>query len=231
MGYLTVAQITSEGQLLAGRDDATTEAEGYLQRWLNAVAASWPWPQLQGESVGIALTAGTSAISFGAGASGGPSYKVLKILDNVWLYNSAKTMRSRVRIRHQLSSPIDRIQPSTNIGLPQTMRIFGDEDMFGRWDLSFEPIPDRDYLLTIPHSILPAQISSSSQTPWYPNDETMVKAVAFKVAEFYGHPLAQQFQADLAGLVANDRIRYGNTTGVNDTLPLSPDTFRVKDNQ
>lgn len=234
MGRLTRDQIVSEGQLLAGRDDAATQAATWLQRWLDAVAASWPWPVLQTESTGIALPSGTSLLEFGSGASVGPAYAVQKILDNVWIYNSAKTFRQRVRIRHQLTSPVDRIQPSTNTGTPQTCRIFGDAKVFGRWALSFDPVPNQNFLLTVPHLILPASITVGSEVPWYPNDETMVQAVAFKVSEFYegkDSPKTQAFQADLAGLVSNDRARYGNVPGTNDVLTLSPARWKQKDSQ
>lgn len=230
MGRLTVTQIVSEGQLLAQRDDMATEATGWLQRWLDAVAASWPWPNLHEESRDVPLAAGTSLLAFGNGASGGPSYMVQKILDNVWLYTADKTFRKRIRIRHWLSNPVDRIQPTTSIGAPDTARVFSSYTTGGRWSLSFEPVPDKDYLLTIPHLVLPP-VYTGSDIPWYPNDETMVQAVAFKVAEYHhgkDSPITSGFQQMLAGLIANDRIRYGAVKGINDVLPLDPTVFRPR---
>ena len=74
-------------------------------------------------------------------------------------------------------------------------------------------------------------MTAGSDVPWYPNDETMVQAVAFKNHEFYDGkdaPVTQAAQQMLASLVANDRIRYGSVTGINDNLILDPTRFRAK---
>lgn len=226
MAALTRADIISEGQLLAGRDDMSTEAAKWLQRWLDSVAASWPWPVLQDEFVGITLAQGATSLVLGAG-SGGITERLIRILDNVWLYNSTKTFRQRLRIRHQLGVPSDRISSSDHIGPPQTARIF--KTAHGEWTMYFDPTPDQAYLLTIPAIILPAAMTTDADIPWYENDETMVQAVAFKVSEYHNgkdSPVTAAFQQALAGLVANDRVRFGATTGVNDVLPLSPHVFK-----
>lgn len=223
MAQLTRDQIVSEGQLLAGRDDNATASAAWLQRWLDSVAASWPWPILQGEEIGVALNAGSTSLSYG----GTP--KLHKILDNVWLYDSTKTYRRRIRIRHQLSMPSDRIQENTHIGTPSNARLF--TSAFGLWTFYFDYIPDKNYLLTIPFIIVPDAMSAGTDVPWYPNDETMVQVVAFKNHEFYDGkdaPVTQAAQQMLAGLVANDRIRYGAVTGVNDHLQLDPTYFRPR---
>lgn len=236
MAQLTRDQIVSEGQLLAGRDDNATASAAWLQRWLDSVAASWPWPLLQDELTGVVLATGASSLNFGQ--STGESAKVLKILDNIWLYDSTRTFRRRLRVRHQLNSPSDRIGPPTNIGTPATVRVFqrrsptvAGAQGFGHWTLYFEPIPEREYLLSIPYIFLPEPMTAGTDVPWYPNDETMVQAVAFKNHEFYDgkdSPVTQAAQAALAGLVANDRIRYGATTGVNDFMMLDPSVFNPR---
>lgn len=228
MGALTAAEVVSEGQLLAGRDDMTTQALGYLNRWLDSVAASWPWPVLQTEAIGVPVSAGVAGLEFGNGQVVTP--RVHKILDNIWVYNSEKTMRNRVRMRHQLSSPIDRVSPDTYTGIPQTARIFWDPDE--TWIIQLEPIPDKAYLLTVPYLFIPAKITDAGEKPWYMNDETMVVAVAYKVSEYHNgidHPVTNGFQQRLAGLVANDRVKYGSIGGVNDILTLSAARFKQKD--
>lgn len=229
MAQLTRDQIVSEGQLLAGRDDNATASASWLQRWLDSVAASWTWPILQAEAVGIALSSGATSLVLGGG-SGGITPKMLKILDNVHLYNSAKTLKRRIRIRHQLSQPFERMADTTvNVGTPSSARIF--TSALGVWTLYFDVVPDADYLLTIPYMTLPVAMSAGSDVPWYPNDETMVQVVAFKNHEFYDGkdaPVTQAAQQMLASLVANDRIRYGSVTGINDNLILDPTRFRTK---
>lgn len=242
MGVLTVDQIVSEGQLLAGRDDNAEASRGWLGRWLNAVAASWPWPQLQVESYNFVLPAGTQHMAFGnnplgsseGGNENGPSYKVLKILDNCWIFNVARTARQRLRIRQHLSEPVDRFQNPSNlrVGMPSSMRILpanlGDDDKMGQWLLAFDVSPDQDYGLIIPHMKLPAAINTDSY-PWYPNDETMVTLVAYKNLQFYdGEDSAatQAMKQQLAGLIAADRTRYGSVPGMNDSFSLDPTVFK-----
>lgn len=225
MARLTVDEIVSEGQLLAGRDDNAEASARWLARWLDSVAASWPWPALQTELRDIALGAGENTL---VTSSITPAIKVQRILDNIWLYDSTKTFRRRLRIRHQLSVPADAIEADDVQGTPSTLRIFPLE--WGNWQLRFEPKADRDYLLTIPVLAWPEELEGS-EVPWYPNDETMVQAVAFKNHEFYdgkNAPVTVAAQQQLAGLVANDRIRFGSTTGVNDQLVLDPTVFRPR---
>lgn len=228
MGRLTRDQIVSEGQLLAGRDDNATASASWLQRWLDSVAASWPWPLLQGESVGCTLAAAATSLTVGAGV-GGVTPSIQKVLDNVWLYDSTKTFRKRLRIRHQLGSPHDRISASDVTGTPTEIRVF--PSTFGKWILYFSPTPEREYLLTIPYIQWPTALAAGSDIPWYPNDETMVQAIAFKNHEFYDGKDANVTNAAqqlLAGMVANDRIRFGSVVGVNDTLALDPTVFRPR---
>lgn len=225
MGQLTRDQIVSEGQLLAGRDDNATASAAWLQRWLDSVASSWPWPVLQTEATAIAVTSGVASVTLGNG-SGGITPKMLKVLDNIWLYDSTRTSRRRIRIRHQLSSPGDRIGATDNTGTPSNVRLFNSS--FGVWVLYFDAIPDRAYLLTIPYLALPVALASGSEVPWYPNDETMVQWVAFKNREFYEgieSPACQAAQQNLAQMLSNDRMRHGQVTGVNDSMILDASVF------
>lgn len=228
MARLTRDEIVSEGQLLAGRDDNATASASWLQRWLDSVAASWPWPILQVEATGITLAAAATSLRLGDGV-GGIATKINKLLDNIWIYDSTRTWRRRLRIRHQLSSPHDRIGATDNTGTPTEIRLFN--NAHGQFTLYFDRIPDKEYLLTIPYIYVPAALSSGSDTPWYPNDETMVQAVAFKNHEFYdgkAAPVTVAAQQMLAGMVANDRIRFGSVNGVNDFLALDPTVFRPR---
>lgn len=243
MGLLTWQSVVSEGQLLAGRDDMASQGTTWLQLWLNSVAASWPWPQLQLELRGVPYnTSDGPGITIGADPDLHTGVDqsiigqgILKVLDNIYVYNSEKTLRQRVRIRHQLSSPVDITSQNTYTGVPKSVRVFPKPGTRNAWNLTFEPFADRNYLLTIPVIALPKQVNDVTvEVPWYPNDETMIVAVAFKVAEFHDgidSPRTQGFQQRLAGLVAGDRTRYGSVPGTNDVLTLSPTLFRQRDTE
>lgn len=226
MGALTASEIVSEGQLLAGRDDNAVAALRWLNRWLRSVAASWSWPQLQREAIGLSLPAGTVGLVVGNGALITPP--VQKVLDNIWLYTPDKTFRKRIRIKHQLSEPSDLLSPDSQTGVPSTVRIFSNSH--GKWELTFWVIPNKDFYITLPYIESPVDVLTTD-VPWYPNDETMVQAVAFKTHEFYDGkeaPATNAAQQLLAGMVTNDRIRFGSVVGINDTLILDPTTFKVR---
>ncbi len=227
MGALTRAQIISEGILLGQRDDAGTVAIGWLQRWLDAVAASWPWPDVQREAVGIALpTPSLTGLILGNGM-GGITERINKVKDNTWIYTTGGQNFFRVRIKNISNQPQDRIGPTGAVGTPQQIRVFKTGD--GKWTLYFYPNPDKAYLLSVAYWAIPAAMTADTDIPWYPNDETMVQAVAFKTHEFYDgkdSPLTLAAQQLLSQAIANDRIRYGSVTGTNDVIQLDPARFR-----
>lgn len=226
MGNLTRLQIVQQGTLQAERDDADTLAAGWLQRWLNSVAAAVPWPMLTKEAIGVTVT--TPSLTVGDG-SGGVTAKILRILDNTWIYPSGRTARAaRLRIRTQLTDPNDRVYPTTTgVGKPDSARVF--QESLGQWTMYFNNVPDQTYSLTLAHIIQGAQLSSDTDVPWYPNDETMIQAVAFSTHRYFDGkdaPETQAVQEDLAAMFASDKLRYGAVNGINDKLQLNPTRFR-----
>lgn len=223
MGIATRLEIVSEGQLLAQRDDAAALATTWLQRWLNAVAASWPWPVLQQEALDVPVT--SHVLELG-GNEATIEDLVFRILDNCWVYTADKTTLARVRIKPQQNKPTDRLLAATNVGVPTAMRVFQPE--FGKWTAYLDPAPDKPYLMSVPYLKIPAQMVADDDVPWYPNDETMVQAVAFKCHEYFDgkdSDVTNAAQQLLSQSLANDRIRYGAVTGINDVLQLSLTRF------
>ena len=225
MGQMTRAQICAEGLLTAMRpsDDFPTQVTGWLQRWLDSVAGSWPWPMLNRESIDLAVSGPSLVVGNG---SGGVTEKILRILDNCWIYTSDHSFIQRLNIRTQLNKPQDRLAQSGATGKPTEARLF--QTSFGSWTLNFSPNPDQSYLLSLPHLALPAALTADGDVPWYPVDETMVQAVAFKAHEYADgkdHPQTVATQQQLAALLSQDRIRYGSVNGINDVLQLDSTRF------
>lgn len=223
MAQMTRDQIVEAGQLEAGRDDSATLCNGWLQRWLDAVAASWQWPMNQHEANNITLN--SQLLTVGAG-NGGVSEKIIRVLDNIWWYTADRRSWGRVRIRSNIGAPLERIGPAIT-GSPESCRILSGP-AFGVHSLSFSPTPDQPYRLSVPYLGLPAPIALGTEIPWYPNDETMITAVSFKIYEYYQgveHPKTVAAQQKLAGLILNDRVRYGHGPGQADSLPLDVGVF------
>jgi hypothetical protein len=222
MGVLTRGEIVAQGMATAGRDDLTVEARVWLQNWLNAVAASSDWQVLRRESQ---VTLNAQQIDVGAG-QGGILERILRIGDEMWWFTADRNNRGRIKVRDQNAAPIDRIQPTSITGSPASVRILKPSAGVAR--LSFEPTPDRSYLLYLNYQVQPSNMAADTDVPWYENDETMIQAVAFKTHEYADGkdaPTTQAAQQVLSGLLNADRYRYTIAAGQNDVIYKDPKTF------
>lgn len=235
MGSLTRQQILTEAAGLAQRPVADVWAanvsgslgNGWLQRWLDAVAASWPYVQLVKEQV---VTLSTPQLTLG-GVGNAITERINKVLDNLWLMTTQSQLMNRIAIRPTLGQPLD-LGPvagtatSPPKGAPLQCRVVSVGN--GVWKLSFYPNPDKPYSLWVNYWAIPDALALDSSIPWYPSDETIVQAMAFKTHEWFDgkdHSLTVAAQQLLSQLLANDRIRYGMVNGINDLVQLDPRFF------
>lgn len=226
MGVKTVDTIISEGLLLGGNDAITARALVWLQGWLDSQAAAWPWPALIREATSVAVAAGDTSITVGDGNSG-ITNKILRILDNVWMWKSDYTSRRRLRIVHQLSEPAATYDSAVGRAMPSELRLL--QSQFGRWQLQPWPRPDGAYNLLFDYVELPAALQlSAAQVPWYPSDATMIQLVATECMKYDDGPTAEWRLAaqQLGEMVHHDRMRYGSAPGINDVVQLNPNVFR-----
>lgn len=231
MGQLTRGQIVTEGMRLAGRLDLSTQANIWFNAWLRGVYRSWTWPFLHRKSIGVALGAGVSSISFGAGST--VTEEIQHIFDPIKVYSSDKRTLGIARIRQlqdgSLYSDEDLIDGTEtgNRGLPYAMRARPDDTLWGKWTLAPYPVADRNYLLKIEYLIQPADISADATVPIYPADATMIQAVKVDTLnymhqwEVYG--MEKQALDDMRG---SDKVKYGSVMGINDKLTLDAGVFR-----
>lgn len=231
MATMRSYDIITEGMLLAGRDDVRTRAQVWLQTWLDSVAASWPWPQLCVEAE-IALASGIQTKDLGNG-SGTITNRILRPLDNTWLYKSDYTLRQRVGINQFLTQPGIINSPTQGAGLPQVARLVPQGPAHGKWRLEFQRVTDVAYMLHFSYVELPAAYSmassSTSDIPWYPCDATMIELVAAKCAAYddgIDSNSAQAAMDNVSRMVSADRVRYGMSLGVHDVMQLDQSIFR-----
>lgn len=148
---------------------------------------------------------------------------ILKVFDNITLSDSqlnVGTGLTRLKmINNRWNGPRDRMNDTTP-GRPQTVRM--QMTSLGTYVMYFYPYPDKAYYLYMPCKILPAAMTSDNDIPWYPNDETMVQLVRFKALEFVdaGSPEMTLAQQQLAALLSNDRVRYGQLDDASDNEPM-----------
>lgn len=221
MAQNTRLGIITEGLALAGRDELADKAQPWLQRWLDAVAASWDWPMLRREHLGLAVGTSYSAANgqtFGNGT--GPANKVLKVLGPISLSDNQYVLSS-LQIINNRSFPADRVQATgASQGQPTLVRLA--QSAFGVYKLYLNCVPDKTYYLNIPYKELPEALDDDNDIPWYPNDETMVQLIRFKALEFTdsGSPDMNLAQQQLVALLSNDRVRYGQLDEVSDGGPM-----------
>jgi len=226
MGQKTRVEIVTEGMLLAGRDDISTRANVWLQLWLDSVANSWPWPMNIREKLAVTVAQGATSVTVGNG-SGGVSEKILRVLDNCWLYTADYQLRRRIRLKQFTTEPEGLLDPSQVVGPPYEARL-SQPSGFGSFKLGLYPTPDKAYLLSLDYLTLPAALAADSDVPWFPNDITMVQAICCKTM-FYDDGNSAAYQAsvqELSDMLRADRMRYGTAPGHNDTMELAADIFR-----
>lgn len=224
MAQATRLSIITDGLALAGRDELASLAEAWLQRWLDSVAASWDWPMLRRELAALALpVAGSPSGGFNLLTVSTVGSKVLKVFDNATISdvaNQTGTGLTKVAIYNNRSlASSDRMNDVTH-GRPQTMRLA--QPAFGTYDAYFSPWPDKQYYMNVAVKVLPEPMTDDDDIPWFPNDETMVQLVRFKALEFTdaGSPDMVMAQQQLASLLSNDRVRYGQLDDVSDGGPM-----------
>lgn len=185
----------------------------------------------------MALTAGSTGISFGAG-SGGVTLEVSHIFDPIRVYTSDKRTVGNARIRQfvdaSYSTDEEMFDWSANAsarGVPYAMRMIPDATLWGKWTLKPYPVPDRDYLLAVSYLEQPADINTSSggdsTRPVYPNDETMIAAVRAAIHGYkHEHDVAQVVKDDLDRMRFADKVKYGQAQGIGDKTLLDSQVFR-----
>lgn len=229
MGQLTRSQIVSNGLQLAGDTSLTTLGNVWLNMWLRQQYASWSWPFLFRSAIGVSLTSGSTSLSVGAG-SNGITLEIQKIIDPIWVYDSAYNTKVMARVRTLAGSPDinteERIYTAAQAqGTPTTFKVRPDSSTWGKKTLVPFPIPDKNYLLAFDYLEQPADISSDGTVPLYPNDMTMIQAVKYHALDYLKAGAGDALQV-LIQMQVKDRVSYGEEPGVGDEILLDVDSFR-----
>jgi hypothetical protein len=231
MGQLTAAQIITNGLAKAGRTNLTTLAQGWLNSWLSKAYGAWPWPFLTRKASGLSLVTGAQSLDVGSDATALNGVLIKRIMDPIWVYNTARTVKTTARIRTLLGGLAEDdehvVDSATHTGIPAVFKVRADSSKYGKWALIPSPFPDRDCLLTFNYLVSPTRITDFDTAPLYPEDETMelcVEAHALRYGK-QGAESDEKFK-ELAARVLNDRIAYGQVDGTNDVLPLDTGVFK-----
>ena len=226
-------EIISEGLLLAGDTSLTTRAVVWLNQWLRSQYRAWPWPFLQTRASGLTLSASSGSMTVGSGI-GGVTPDIQRVIDPVYLYTTAKTIRGTLRIQQLNSGPIEAdidARLSTRTGTPTSLKLRPSNSVYGRWLFIFDPIPDQAYLFSFDYLQQPddeatAAASGGTAIPLYPNDRTMVQAVMVHALKYMADERLLPEQELLRVMCLDDRVKYGQSPGVNELWGMDPSTFK-----
>ncbi len=234
MGSLTRTQLLSAG---LGKAGSSTNNAALLSRvtvdfqaWLDRQYAGWSWPFLKKRAAGLSLSQGATSFTIGAG-SGGVTREIIKLKSPIALYSSDRTTRGKAEIVQSDNASLEwdeTLQDSaTWTGQPLMFKA-RHGSVRGSWDLVPMPFPDRALLLAIDYYERPA-VLGASDIPIYPDDETLINAIASLALidqKGMADPNTQTMLGEAQAMVARDRSTYGNVPGENDMLRLDSSVFK-----
>lgn len=228
------ADLISNGLLLAGDTSLTAVAVVWLNNWLRSQYAAWAWPFLQKRASGLTIAAGTESKLVGAG-SGGVTDDIQSIYDPLYFYTTDRRARGMCRLVNltggDMSHDEDMRDDATQRGIPSQAKCRPSSTVNNQFTLIFDPVPDIDYLFSFDYIIQPADEVTSANSggtavPMYPNDQTIIQAVKVAALNHMKDPSAPDEDAKLSAMVSGDRIKYGQTPGVNEDWGLNGKTFK-----
>ncbi len=237
MGQLTRTELITQGQAeagVAGKDTRLLEA---LVLWEESQYKAWPFGYLRKARTDLALAAGVTALSVGAG-EGGVTNMIQRILNPIWVTTSGFTTRFKAMIIGVDNQQIDLDErtssSTTNRGLPQHFKIRHVLSTVSPYRSCLSliplPVPDRAYLLSFDYIELPitAQTGTGTGIPLYPNDQTMKKFIemmALKWGNGASDPDYQACRDELGSMVTADRLKDGQGHGNNDSIQMDANVF------
>ena len=231
MGALTFLQICEQGALV-GQNNATPDWVAIkMKAWLRKHYAAWPWPFLMKQATGITLAAAASSKVVGGG-TGGLTPQVSRIFSPIYFRADGYSTRGKAHIRviagDDLSTAIGQVNPSTEVGAPQSFIVLPEDSGDGlmRMILYPYPFPDKDYSLSFSYTKMPENPASGDYVV-YPNDMTLLQAAKVAALEYdqTNDPVYLQEANILAGMVTADRGVYGTTNSFGDVMQLDSSIF------
>lgn len=237
MGLMTAGDIVREGGLLAGDDGKFVRGLGELNRWLRSQYSGFLWPFLLRENV-INVPAGTVSMQLGLAASTGME-DVQRLNDPIILYDSSMLDRTTLRVlTGGIELPVAWAQdPQVEVGRPLYCRVMprpindgvpsgaGSAVPAATQFIAFDKKTDQPYKMRFSYYGLPRHLTES-QIPLYPNDRTMVQAVAAYFSRYVRAQDAGDNAEMLRNMTLEDRLKYGVTNGYHDTMMLDSKVYR-----
>lgn len=240
MGTNNFAALVSEAGIAASNDQGETYAFSWLNNWLSRTAKSWTWPVLKKRVQQLAIAQGAASATVGIGVAtkiNGTSlttHYVHRLIGGyvLWVAQAGYSPRGRADVRPLFDGNPDNdpdlTDPLTRQGAPATVKVRQSGN--GTLVIYPDPTPDRAMYLNFDVHWIPPNMVLTTETPWYPNDRTLVKACECALMDLdSGGEMNSGLEAELAklaGMVVDDRDFDGEQAGDNEVMGLDPSVFK-----
>jgi len=219
MGVLTVADILKQGAELAGTTYDSTDAKllNWLKQWLRSVALGWAWPETIGYC-DATLAAGVNVLEAGTGKPVLTTTHITRIEFPIKINYGEGFLPGD--ILQDIGANLMLNNTSVPAGTPNKASYTRLTP--GTVKIVFNRKPSAAIALQIQYQYDPSSALITSDIPWYMNDDTMIHAVAHKVAEYHDGKAADSTRAfadSLSVMLRNDKLKFGNIEHFD--LPLS----------
>lgn len=232
MGAKSRSELITEALLKCGNTSPRTRAVSWLNDWLRSAYSSWEWPFLMARKSGIAVSTSSRVNSVGNNLNG-ITQEIRRIYSPLFLYLNSPVARFAVPITQLLGNDDPLLDDGVNegtTGRPTTCRIrqtSAPTGLVGQWDIIFDRIPDRAYLMSFQCSLLPPASVTMTDVPLYPNDRTMITAIQAECYEYMREKtMSDACRELLAAQFSEDKHKFGTQSGHHDMVQLDKSVFR-----
>lgn len=211
MAVNTIEELIKQGVYLAGvtynADD--TKQLKWMKEWLRSVALGWPWPETI-SNVPIVLAQGSSGVVLGGVAANLTGMYIHRLMFPIFiLYGEDIEPRPITQQAYIANIPLDNLTEGT----PDKASYTRDYSDSGNILVTFNRKAKTAFNLQLTIQFDPAVDYTIADVPWYPNDETIKYAIAWKASEAANGPAAEttlKLEDSLAQKFRNDKVKFGN---------------------
>jgi len=225
MGSMTRSTLISEALELAGDTSLTPRAVQWFNAALAELYAAAPWSFVCRWFGPHNVPAGsTSLIAGTAIGDDADSFVPVRIHSIIKLQcadganEPLEVALDATDLLPASSNPLLPLAPRQ--GQPPKRAYVAEPGNAGAWTVTFEYPTDRAYSFAVYAHIIPNDLTSDSDRPAYPNDDTIMAAIRAKAYEHQKDGLG--FNEVYRAKVAADRLLYLKTTNAHAALRLSP---------
>lgn len=211
MGYLTVAEILKQGTELAqvAYDSNDPKPLTWLKQWLRSVSLGFPWPETEAV-VNATLSAGEYLVELGRSASVANGKFIIRV--NFPIQQLYEDCAPNLIYQEAYNDSVILNPNNLSEGLPDKASYTRDWEEPGRVAIIFNKRAKEDYTLSIKFQWDPANALLITDYPWYPNDNTLIQALAWKTSYYHDGPDTKRtvvLADDLAGMLRDDKVKFG----------------------